>query len=84
MADQNPRLHHLRKIRMEELSKIIPLLSPTCSVLEIGGGAGWQAKMLSEQGYDVTVIEIAEGSLLRIARMGCSSLRWLSHSVSES
>lgn len=55
-ADENPYLH---KVRLYELQKIIPFLPEGASVLEIGAGAGWQAKTLSAHGFSVEAIDLS-------------------------
>lgn len=49
---------HLREIRERELAMVVRLFPPGSRILEIGGGSGWQAKRLSDLGYDVTSIDI--------------------------
>jgi ubiquinone/menaquinone biosynthesis C-methylase UbiE len=49
---------HRALIRKEELKLVLPYLKPGMSVLEIGAGAGWQAKILSDRGLNVTAIDI--------------------------
>jgi SAM-dependent methyltransferase len=49
----------LRTIREEELKTVLRHLPPPgASILEIGGGTGFQARMLSDRGYQVTSIDI--------------------------
>lgn len=45
-------------IRKYELEQVLALMPPNSTVLEIGAGAGWQAKMLAEQGFCVEAIDI--------------------------
>jgi len=49
-----------KAIRTFELEQVIRLFPPGARILEIGAGAGWQAKILSERGFDVTAIDIAQ------------------------
>lgn len=49
---------HRERVRRAELSLIVPLLRPGATVLEIGAGAGWQAKELSIRGFRVHAIDI--------------------------
>ena len=49
---------HLRRIREVELQRVEPWLPPGSSILEIGAGVGWQAKALSELGYEVSAIDV--------------------------
>lgn len=53
----------LERIRIYEINMILnnPCFTPGVKVLEIGAGAGWQAKVLSEKGFEVYAIDI-EGS----------------------
>lgn len=45
-------------IRQYELEQVISLMPAGGSLLEIGAGAGWQAKLLAEQGFQVKAIDI--------------------------
>ncbi len=54
-----PTRQHLESIRQYELNEVSRYLPPTGRLLEIGAGAGWQAKTLQENGYDVSGIDIA-------------------------
>ncbi|NIN68390.1 MAG: methyltransferase domain-containing protein, partial [Anaerolineae bacterium] len=49
----------LEEIRKYELERVMPFLLRGSSILEIGGGAGWQAKMLAERGFTVVSIDVA-------------------------
>jgi SAM-dependent methyltransferase len=51
----------LSEIRAFELERVRAVLPRRCRVLEIGAGAGWQAKALSEAGFDVSAIDISAG-----------------------
>jgi 2-polyprenyl-3-methyl-5-hydroxy-6-metoxy-1,4-benzoquinol methylase len=53
-----------RRFREYELEQIIPFLQPEDRILEIGAGAGWQAKALSDQGFSVIALEIPQSSYL--------------------
>jgi SAM-dependent methyltransferase len=49
----------LRSIREEELKTVLRHLPrPGASVLEIGGGTGFQARRLADRGYEMTAIDI--------------------------
>ena len=48
-----------QQIRTYELEQVLPFMPDGCSILEIGAGAGWQAKTLAEKGFTVTAIDIA-------------------------
>ena len=52
-------MRHLDQIRSHELYESIVHLPKFGRLLEIGAGTGWQAKLLSDAGYDVTAIDIA-------------------------
>ena len=59
-------IEHLHSIRSAELERIIPILTDlrekmagrNPAILELGSGTGWQAKQLSERGFDVEAIDI--------------------------
>lgn len=53
-------MNYLQSIRLYELEKILGSIPRGSRVLEIGSGAGWQAKALAERGYAVEAIDIAE------------------------
>ncbi len=58
----------LQEIRHEEISWVRSLIgNPPARLLEIGAGSGWQAKYLSEQGYDVSAVDVA-GSVYEATR----------------
>lgn len=48
-----------QSIRNYELGQVIPFFPTGSSILEIGAGAGWQAKALAEKGFQVEAIDIA-------------------------
>lgn len=48
----------LRRIREYELEQVLPLLPARSKVLEIGAGAGWQARMLAQRGFSVVAIDV--------------------------
>jgi ubiquinone/menaquinone biosynthesis C-methylase UbiE len=50
-------------IREYEVERVIPLIPKGSRILEIGAGAGWQAKRLAEEGFDTTAIDIENSSL---------------------
>lgn len=52
------RLSHLQEIRKYELAQVLGFLPPSGRILEIGAGSGWQAKQLSEQGYEVIALDL--------------------------
>jgi len=50
----------LRSIREEELQTALRHLPrPGASILEVGGGTGFQARRLADRGYEVTAIDVA-------------------------
>jgi 2-polyprenyl-3-methyl-5-hydroxy-6-metoxy-1,4-benzoquinol methylase len=56
-------LEHYEAVRKYELDIVLSMLPPVGSVLEIGAGAGWQAKILSDKGYTVSAIDIETSNL---------------------
>lgn len=52
---------YVRTLRLTELKKVIPHLPAAGRILEIGGGAGWQAKKLNELGFTADSIDIEKG-----------------------
>jgi SAM-dependent methyltransferase len=52
-------VEHLANIRLYELERVASYLPKGAKILEIGAGAGWQAKKLSERGLRVTAIDVA-------------------------
>lgn len=48
----------LRRYRSHELALVLPLLPEGATILEIGAGAGWQAKALAAQGFAVQAIDV--------------------------
>jgi SAM-dependent methyltransferase len=48
----------LHIIRGYELASILPYFPPGCRILEIGGGTGYQAKLLADTGYEVSSIDL--------------------------
>jgi SAM-dependent methyltransferase len=57
------RLAHLKALREYELEKVSSYLPTSGRILEIGAGAGWQAKRLSELGYNVTALDLNANQL---------------------
>jgi len=53
-------MKYLQKIRCYELSHVIPLIPNGSNILELGAGAGWQAKILAEHGFVVKAIDLEE------------------------
>jgi len=55
-------VEHLHKIRAAELDVIAAHFPPGARILELGAGTGAQALALSERGYDVAAVDIAESN----------------------
>lgn len=52
---------HLETLRLAELERVLPLLPPApARVLELGAGAGWQARELAGRGYDVAAVDLPD------------------------
>jgi SAM-dependent methyltransferase len=51
-------LQHLHDIRSYELNRALRLIPSHSKILEIGAGAGWQAKTLAEEGFSVVAIDV--------------------------
>jgi SAM-dependent methyltransferase len=54
-------MEHLRRIREYELELVLPLLPRGAKILEVGAGAGWQARALAERGYAVEAVDTEGG-----------------------
>ena len=52
----------VERIRRKELDCVLPLLPERGRVLEVGAGAGWQARALAEAGYQVEAIDLEQAS----------------------
>jgi SAM-dependent methyltransferase len=52
----------LNEIRRWELTAVLPYLPPSGRILEIGGGTGAQAAVLSRLGYDVISIDLPDSN----------------------
>jgi SAM-dependent methyltransferase len=59
-----PSLHQLEATRRHELDIVLNLLPDSGRVLEIGAGAGWQAKYLANRGYIVSAIDLPSSNYL--------------------
>lgn len=61
-------LQHLEMLRLSELSLVISeikkLKPDGVKILEIGAGSGWQSKKLTERGYLVEAIDIANSNYI--------------------
>ena len=56
-------VEQLSRIREYELNRVLPCFNAGCRVLEIGAGNGWQARLLSDLGFEVEAIDAAESLL---------------------
>jgi 2-polyprenyl-3-methyl-5-hydroxy-6-metoxy-1,4-benzoquinol methylase len=54
----------LQEIRKFELQRAIAHIPPGSHLLELGAGAGWQSKWLSEAGFTVSAIDLANTNYL--------------------
>lgn len=59
------RQEHLKIIRQYELKQALKHFPITGRILEIGAGAGWQARWLQDYGYEVTAVDIPESRYLQ-------------------
>jgi SAM-dependent methyltransferase len=59
VSDKRSRPGFLEKLRDHELALIAPLIPHSARVLELGAGAGWQARALAAAGHSVAAIDIA-------------------------
>lgn len=50
----------LRAIREREVEDVLPFLAPGASVLEIGAGAGWQARIFAAHGHPIEAIDLPQ------------------------
>lgn len=57
---------HLHNLRRYELLRVISHIPPGQCVLEIGAGAGWQARLLSEKEFDVVAIDVESSGYKRV------------------
>lgn len=57
---------HRRAIRHHELILTLPFLHNRKRVLEVGAGAGWQAKTLANLGHEVTAIDIPSSNYIAL------------------
>ncbi len=55
-------IEFLHQIRRHEIAFVERHLPPGIRILEIGGGTGFQAKLLAEHGYDVASIDIPQSN----------------------
>jgi SAM-dependent methyltransferase len=57
--EEDFHLEHRRVVRLEELQLALRFFPQGGKVLEIGAGAGWQARYLGERGYEVVAVDVA-------------------------
>ena len=55
-------IEFLNEVRNYEIEKIVGHFPPGATVLEIGGGTGYQAKQLADRGVDVTSIDVSSSN----------------------
>ena len=67
MSSDQQKLEFLDALRRHEAESVLSRLKPGLRLLELGGGAGWQARLLSEHGAQVTAIDVAESHYLEQA-----------------
>lgn len=60
------RVEHRRLIRTLELEQAVSFFGLGKRVLEIGAGAGWQAKLLARKGYQVTAIDVPHSNYIAL------------------
>src|SRR5438552_3998168 len=53
---------HLERIREVEWKIVRPVLPPRSRVLEIGGGGGFQARLMARDGFNVVSVDIQTNS----------------------
>jgi ubiquinone/menaquinone biosynthesis C-methylase UbiE len=51
-------LRHLQDLRHYELKQTLSLMPHRSRVLEVGAGAGWQAKTLAHEGFSVVAVDV--------------------------
>jgi 2-polyprenyl-3-methyl-5-hydroxy-6-metoxy-1,4-benzoquinol methylase len=57
-SSESVDFQQLRRYRDCELQVVLPWLPAGASILEIGAGAGWQARALAEHGFAVQAIDV--------------------------
>jgi ubiquinone/menaquinone biosynthesis C-methylase UbiE len=53
---------YVQDIRKYEIEQVLPLVPGGSAILEIGAGAGWQARTLTERGFSVVAIDVQDGA----------------------
>lgn len=61
MSVESFQRDHRRLIRTKELELVFPFIPPGARILEVGAGAGWQAKVLADRGHEVVAIDLPNG-----------------------
>jgi len=51
---------YLKAIREHEIRQVLDLIPSGATILEIGAGAGWHARWLSDHGFDVKAIDVED------------------------
>ncbi len=49
---------YLKRVREYEMKRVLPLMTPGETVLEIGAGAGWQSQMMADYGLRVISVDL--------------------------
>lgn len=57
-------MDHLRDLRLYEAERTLEYFPRSGRILEIGAGSGWQSKMFSDLGYDVSAIDVETSQYL--------------------
>jgi len=55
---------YVRELRLQELDRALAVIPERQRILEIGAGAGWQARRLSELGHQVEAVDLPDGAYL--------------------
>lgn len=65
-ATQSSQLTHRETIRLIELEQVVRYFPQGARVLEIGAGAGWQARELARRGFDVVAIDVPQSNYTKV------------------
>ncbi len=57
-------IEQLRSVREWELDRVVSLFPAGAAILELGAGAGWQARALSTLGFKVEAIDVPDSNYL--------------------
>jgi ubiquinone/menaquinone biosynthesis C-methylase UbiE len=61
-SDWSRTATHLEQLRLAELESALAWIRPSQSILEIGAGAGWQARELSQRNHHVEAVDLPASS----------------------